>query len=88
MRIYVKSPGSRTINIVLPSRLILNNLTATIGTKQINKYIGKSTPEDVILSPQEVRKLIRLIHQLKKKYPDWYIVDVESSDGEIVKIKL
>ena len=88
MRIYVKSPGSRTINIVLPSRLILNNLTATIGTKQINKYIGDNTQEDVSISTQEVRKFIRLIHQLKKKYPDWYVVDVESSDGEIVKIKL
>lgn len=88
MRIYVKSPGSRTINIVLPTRLILNNLTATIGTKQINKYIGENTQEAVSISPQEVRKFIRLIHQLKKKYPNWYIVDVESADGEIVKIKL
>ena len=88
MRIYVKSPGSRTINIALPSRLILNNLTATIGTKQINKYLGESTQKDVALSSQEARKLIKLIHQLKKKYPDWYIVDVESADGEIVKIKL
>lgn len=88
MRIYVKSPGSRTINIVLPSRLILNNLTATIGTKQINKYISENTHQEAILSPQEVKKLIKLIHQLKKKYPDWYVVDVESSDGEIVKIKL
>ena len=88
MRIYVKSPGSRTINIALPTRLILNNLTATIGTKQLNKYINANTQEEIFLSPVEVRKFIRLIHELRKKYPDWYIVDVESANGEIVKIKL
>ena len=88
MRIYVKSPGSRTINIVLPTRLILNNITATRGTKQINKYISNNTQEEMNLSSIDIRKFIKLIHQLKKKYPDWCIVDVESADGEIVKIKL
>ncbi len=88
MRIYVKSPGSRTINLVLPTRLILNNITATIGTKQVNRYINKSTQEEIHLSTTEVRKFIKLVHQLKKKYPDWCIVDVESADGEVVKIKL
>ena len=96
MRIYVKSPGKRAINIALPTRLLLNNITATIGTKQVNKYIRKNAQEEVglssleeeLISSAEVRKLISFIHKLKKRYPDWYLVEVDSADGEVVKIKL
>lgn len=88
MRILVKSANERTIHIILPSGLILNNLTATLGTKVINKYINQNCDSTVNITSHDVRKLVQEIRRLKRKYPNWYLVDIESSDGDVVKIKL
>lgn len=85
MRIIIESPGEKTIRLIFPTRLLFNNLTALIGAGTINKYIPSSSPR---ISAGQLRGLIKEINRVKRKYRDFVLVDVESSDGDIVKIVL
>lgn len=86
MRIFIRSADNKIINIVLPSSLIFNNITAAIGAKIINKHV--SADENYSIRTKDMRIIIRELNRFKKKYPTLNIVDIESSDGNIVKIML
>lgn len=86
MRIFIKSANNKIINIFLPSSLIFNNITAAIGAKIINKYV--SADENYSIRTKDMCIIIRELNCFKKKYPTLNIVDIESSDGNIVKIIL
>lgn len=83
MRIFVKSPGEKTIRLRFPTCLIFNSLTAPIGFKIIKKYVDF----DVNISAHDSRRLIKEISRMKRKYPDLCLVEVESG-RDIVKINL
>lgn len=85
MRIIIESPGEKTIRLIFPTRLLFNNLTALIGAGTINKYIPSSSPR---ISVGQLRGLIKEVNRVKRKYRGFVLVDVESSDGDIVKIVL
>lgn len=86
MHIYVEGQNEKTISIRLPTRLFLNGATATIGTAVLKRYV--EFPEGVKLSGAQLRSLFREIHRCRKRYPGLYLVDIESADGSIVKVKL
>lgn len=85
MKIIIKSPNERTIRLIFPTRLLFNSLTAKIGAAALKKYV----PSDKFkIKPRDLHKLIKEINRIKRKYPGLVLVDVETSDGDIVKIKL
>jgi|GEM_PF-228869 len=88
MKIYVKSKDAPTIRINLPTGLLLNRFTAKAGLKCLEKYCSREGwyAENSITEAQAYM-LFSEIQRFKKKYPDWYLVDVETADGEIIKIK-
>ncbi|MEA4832158.1 hypothetical protein SDC9_121532 [bioreactor metagenome] len=86
MRIYVKSNDGKKFTLLFPSCLIFNDITASIGAKALNKHINMDI--DLKLNAHDMRKLIRMLNRMRRKYPDMYLVDIESADGDIVKIKL
>lgn len=85
MRILIQSSGEKAIKITLPTRMLFNSLTASIGAKAIRRYVST---DDVKLSSADLRRLMKEINKIKKRFPGLLIVDVESSDGDIVKISL
>lgn len=86
MRIYIKDKGGKVINLRFPTRLVLNNLTATIGSAVLNKYVD--LPKAINLTASQLRYLTRTIYACKRRYPDLYLVDILSSTGDEVKIRL
>ena len=84
----MRSPGVKTVRLLLPTWLIFNDLTAIIGAKQINKHITVKNKEQAALTPADIRKLVKEVRRLKRKYPGWTLIDVESADGSKVKVKL
>ena len=86
MHIYVKSNDGHVINLRFPTRLIFNNLTASVGSAVLNKYV--SLPQGVNPDAAQMRHLTRTLHACRKRYPDLYLVEVTSADGEEVRIKL
>lgn len=84
MKIKIKSP-EHNITLALPNGLVLNRLTAQIGTHYINKEIENKEKK---FSPAELRMFFSAIKQCKKDFPDLNLVEVNSADGEYVLIRL
>lgn len=84
MKIKIKSEG-KNINLVFPTRLLVNRFTASIGAEVINENSGSG---DMEINAKDLQKLFNEINRIKRKYPKLVLVDVESANGDIVKITL
>lgn len=84
MRVYVKSPGSITIYLALPTCLVINR--ATLGILQ--RALGRKDRPGVKISPEQAQRLLSVVRQVKKRYPHLELVDVKTAQGEIIKIRL
>ena len=103
MHIMVKEPGGRRIDLRLPTRMLINSATATIGInimkKQLNaEKLGEHGVhlENVDfgmldgLTAEQARLLFREINRAKAKLrrAGLPLVEVKGSDGEEVLITL
>lgn len=85
MKIMIQSPGERPIRLAFPTRMLFNGLTARLGAASISKYVST---EDNKISSADMKRIVKEIHRIKHKYPDLELVNVDSSDGTRVVIKL
>lgn len=81
MRVIVKSDHHRTVRLRFPTGLALNGFTACFVPMALKGGEVKITRRQAV-------KLFREIKRCKKRFPDWKIVEVKSSDGEFVEVKL
>lgn len=79
MKISVK--GDPNINLAIPSGLVLNSLTASLLPIYLRKY-------DVHIPAAQARKFVRALNRYRKAHPEWVLVEVLSSQGETVCIRL
>ncbi len=87
MKIDIKTDEGKRILLWLPTRLILNRLTAGIAVAFLNKENRKNG--DPKLTVRQFMPLVREIHRQRRiQGRKWVLVDVESGSGEKVKIKL
>ena len=86
MRIYIREKSGQKIKLRIPTALIFNNLTATIATGAIRKHVD--FPDGVNLTPAQGRALVRAIRECKRRYPRLNLVEVDSADGDSVRIRL
>lgn len=83
MKIIVRSKEEHLrLCLWFPTRLICNNLMALVISKGVAMGTGMQ------ISSAEIKRLFQAIHQSKRKMKHQYLVDVESKNGDIVKIKL
>lgn len=85
MKITVRSPGEKSLKFAFPTRMLFNGFTAKIGAASIKKYVST---EDADISSADLKKLMKELRRIKDRYPDLELVNVESSDGTSVIIKL
>jgi len=77
MKILISSRGEKTIKVLVPTRLIFNRLTAFIVTFDENN-----------ISSYDINRIVQEFIRMTKKFPDLVLVDIESSNGDIIQIKL
>lgn len=82
MRIVVEKAGGRRVDIAFPSRLILNSLTAALAAPILSRRAGARIPISA------AAKMAREINRMRRRHPDWYLVEADSADGDKVRIKL
>lgn len=80
MKIQVRSPETN-LNIVLPTGLVLNGLTARILPKVLAQNGIQLRSEDAV-------RFVKALNQYRRSHPEWVLVDVDSASGEKVYIKL
>ena len=85
MHIRIKSNDNKNINLLLPTSLVLSDLTAVIAAKAINK---KAETKECQISSKDLCRLMAEMRKIKKKYGHFELVDIQSADGDIVKIVL
>lgn len=83
MKISVDLPGRTPIRLAIPTRLLFNVLTATIGARMM-----RNQNLDLPVGGKDLRRLVRELHRMKRKHPNLLLVDVETADGTIVRIRL
>lgn len=85
MRIFVQEHGEKPIRLIFPTGMLLNKLTAFIGSRVIKEHAGE---ELSALTSAQLNRLFRVIRKYKRKHPKFELVNVESSDGDKVRIVL
>ena len=81
MKIVVKSENDSKYKFLLPSCLVLNPFTAIISPQILRKY-------GVKITKKQAYAFIRALNKYRHRHPNWVLVEVRSSDGDHVKIKL
>lgn len=84
MRVQVKGNG-HDINIVLPTNLVFSRATVWLAN-----HFGRKYAEDAMkdIPPEALDALFAELRRIKRKYGSWDLVEVESSDGEKVLVRL
>ncbi len=83
MRIIVKGSSHTDVNLAIPTNLVLNRVSILLL-----QHICKKQNLDLPLSKKQFIELMKVAKTYKKHHPNWKLVEVESTDGEIVEISL
>ena len=81
MKIVVKSNEGPNIWLPIPSRLVLNRFVGGFAPHYLKEYGLDITKEQAI-------SFVKALNQYRRKHPEWVLVEVQTSDGEYVKVKL
>lgn len=84
MRIQAKGDGYN-VNIVLPTNLVFSKGTVWLANHVGRKYAGDAMKD---IPPEVLDALFTELRRIKRKFGSWDLVEVESSDGEKVLVRL
>lgn len=85
MRIYIKGENGHAFRLALPTKMLLNRLTAGIIAKSLRSKVDL---EKINISPKDINRICTELIKMKRKYPRLELVDILTHEGEIVKIWL
>ena len=84
MKIYIHEPEEeKNIRLTIPNGVIYNKLGAMIA----GRVIEENTQENTI-TKEQLKRLMKEIKRYVKQFGHFDLVDIETSDGEIIKITL
>ncbi len=81
MRIHVEEAGIRRFSLILPTGLALNRFTAGMVAKSLAE-------QGVQMNKKQARTFVKHLNRYRRSHKEWVLVEVESADGDKVKIKL
>ncbi len=81
MKIVVLNPPSQDIRLTIPTGLVLNRLTAAIAPRCLKN-------SGVCITSKQAIAFVKELNRFRCAHPEWVLVEVQSADGEYVKVKL
>ena len=81
MIVKVRAKDGPNLTIPIPTSLLCSRLTAGFSAKMMAQNGVNATPEQMV-------RFFRAARQYKRKHPDWIMVEVETSTGDYVYVKL
>lgn len=81
MKIIVKDGKDTNINLVLPTGLLVNHFSAMFAPKVLEQ-------NGVMITKAQAIQLVKAINKFRRHHKDWKLIEVQSSDGTYVEIKL
>ena len=84
MKIEIK--GNRhNLNLKIPNGVVFNRFSLRIAASAGRKY----APEAMAgIPPEAVEVLLRELMRIQKKHGPWELVEVNSADGDVVRVIL
>ena len=84
MKIYIQEPKEeKDIRLTIPNGVIFNKLGAMIA----GRVIEENTQENTI-TKEQLKRLMKEIKRYVKQFGHFDLVDIETSDGNFLKICL
>ncbi len=89
MKICIKSGNAPAVWLILPTALITSRIVLKI-IRRILAHWAKENNRQIPEWPErlDLGKYRREIRSVKKAHPGLWLVDIQSADGDVVKIKL
>lgn len=84
MKIHIRSNEHRLF-IPLPTNLVFSKATVWLANGIGRKYAGDALKD---IPPEALDKLFAEFRRIKKKHGTWELVEVQSAEGEQVRITL
>ena len=81
MLIVIKEKEKKKLCLRIPTRLFINSITALIAPRYLDKYECKVTARQLF-------KFFRVIHKCRRRYKKWDLVEVNSTDGDYVRVRI
>ena len=81
MKIVVTTKEGPNIRLPIPSGLVLNRFVAGFAPKYLKEY-------GIDISKEQAVVFVKALNRYRRKHPEWVLVEVESSNGEYVKVQL
>lgn len=81
MQIRINAKDGPNLWIPLPTGLMFNSLTAPIAARA-------AAQSGVNITARQMNRLFDAVRRYKKAHPDWVLVEVQSADGDDIRIKL
>ena len=81
MEIVVKNSDGPNIFLPIPTGLVLNRFAAGLAAGYLRKY-------GLAVTKEQTAAFLAALHQYRRSHPEWVLVEVESADGDYVKIRL
>lgn len=88
MRIQIRSEEAKKINIRLPNSLLTSKFLVRVVSNHTSRSGDPVDKETRTMLMELMPVLKQSIRKMKKKYGEFTLVEVESEDGEHVKITL
>ena len=81
MKIVVRRKVGKGKTLVLPSGLVWNPFAAGLARKSLRKY-------GIHITKKQANSFVKELSRYHRRHPDWALVEVESTEGDIVNIVL
>lgn len=84
MKIKIRSDEHK-FTLLLPTGLMFSRATVWMINKLGRKYAGDALKD---IPPEALDRLFAEFRRIKRRHRRWELVDVESADGDVVKVIL
>ena len=81
MRIHIRSEG-KNLRFRIPTNFVFSRGIAWLAVRYGMRY------SSVNVSSEQLLRLFAEFRQIKRKFGTWELVNIESADGELVKVLL
>ncbi|MBE6608570.1 MAG: hypothetical protein E7633_08445 [Ruminococcaceae bacterium] len=81
MRIVVKNDGHKNIVLRIPTGFLTGNLSALLVCRILRK-------KGVYIPFRHMRFLMNAINKYRRRHKDWNLVEINSSDGDYIQVKI
>ena len=81
MKIEIKSSSGRHFALRLPTRLVINRITAPLIAQHFRK-------KGVLVESAQLRRFLRALFAYKRAHRDWTLMEADLKDGCSIRIKV